>query len=224
MLFGQANGWRTEPIYRVRDAARLAGVSTETVRRWLQGYQSGERQMPPVFGKPVEDIPRVSFLQLVEVVVASRFRKRRIRLESIRQAHRYARAKMRVDYPFASLNLESVGGHIFHVYDEEHRTSFAVLDTPGMYTLPGIVTDTLQSVDYEGDLAARWYPLGRDVPVVIDPYLSAGEPVIPGRRVRVEVIIKRFRAGQSIRFIARDLKLGTEQVEAVIRHSDQLAA
>lgn len=231
--------WRTSPLYTIPEAARLAGVSTPTVRRWLWGYDTGTSQMPPVFGTVDQktdepSLALVSFLQLAEIVVASSFRKHGIKLDVIRAAHAKAKAGMYpIEYPFATLELEPLGGHILRRFDLEHgtrftdpppKTSFEALDTPGLFTLPDIVTQTLSTFDYERKLAARWYPLGNTTPIVIDPRYSAGVPTIPERRVTASAVVKRFKAGQSIRFIARDLLLTMAQVEAVIRYGDKVAA
>ena len=46
--------WRTGVLYTVPEAARLAGVSPITVRRWLYGYQTTASQMR-LFLDPVTD-------------------------------------------------------------------------------------------------------------------------------------------------------------------------
>ena len=43
----------------------------------------------------------------------------------------------------------------------------------------------------------------------------AGEPVI--RWVRVETIVSRFRAGESIKSLSRDYQIGIEEIEEAIR-------
>src|SRR4030042_3108448 len=108
--------WRTQPMYSIGETAHLAEVSPATVRRWLQGYtpdpRQPSRQSPPVFGGRVEG-PFVSFLQLVEIVVASDFRKAgHVKLEVVRRAHLNATRESGIEYPFAHLQLESLGGHI----------------------------------------------------------------------------------------------------------------
>jgi uncharacterized protein (DUF433 family) len=91
--------------------------------------------------------------------------------------------------------------------------------------LPGVVSELLhQGFDYQDDLASRWFPLGRGVPIVVDPRYAAGVPTIPNRGVTVATINDRFKLGQSIQFIAKDLVLRRDQVEAAIRYADKIAA
>lgn len=233
MSHNGVESWRTDPLYTIPEAAHLAHVSTPTVKRWLFGYQTGASEMPPVFGEADRDDPMVSFLQLAEIIVASAFRHRKIKLEVIRSAHAKAQLETRIEYPFAAVRFESIGGHILRLYDLENGTnfvdvppenSFEALDAPGNFTLPQIVMETMHTFEYEHELAARWYPVANTKLIVVDPRYSAGIPTIAGRRVSANSVIKRFRAGLSISLIADDLLLTTEDVETIIRYADEIAA
>jgi len=217
--------WRTGPLYTIREASRLAEVSPQTVQRWISGYEASRKHMSPVFGDPIES-PLVSFLELAEIVTVSKFRRKKVPLERVRSAHKIARAQMGLEYPFASLRLEVFVRHIVIVPSESNPwSSLAVLDSPGVWTLPGIVSELLhQGFEYKDDLASRWFPLGKGVPIVVDPRYAAGVPTIPDRGVTIATIKDRFKMGQSINFIAKDLVLQRDQVEAVIRFADKIAA
>ena len=104
--------WRTGAMYTLGEAAHLAGVSVPTVKRWLQGYETSYGITPPVFGNAY-DLPLVSFLQLIEIVIASRFRTRHVSLRKVTTAYANARERYQVEYPFARLQMEVWVGHIF---------------------------------------------------------------------------------------------------------------
>jgi uncharacterized protein (DUF433 family) len=221
------NEYRTRPVYTIMQAARLAGTTSATVRRWLYGYRSPSAQMRPVFGnkrRSKEPSVEISFLQLAEIVVVARYRHRGIKLERLRRAHKYAREQFEIEYPFASLKLKTDGAHVLGVFSEmEPGESLIALDQFGQWVLPGDIVKTLELFDYEDDLAMRWFPIGRTVPIVIDPRFGAGKPTIPDRRLTIEAIYKRWRAGQDIRFIASDLKLPAYQVETTLRYAESYA-
>ena len=216
--------FRTGKAYTIGQAANLAGVSQGTVRNWLWGATTAYGyEMAPVFGskaKPVE-VAQVSFLELSELIVAARFRKHHIKLQRIRAAHNYARDEWHLEYPFAHLNLTSVGGHILRRFEEDnpHRgASFVVLSSPEQYVLPGLVQDELNRFDYGDDqFAERWHPYGREIPVVVDPRFAGGRPAIKGRGISVEILHRRWRAGESFRSIAHDFRLSQKDVEAVLQ-------
>lgn len=218
------NRWRTSPIYTIAEAAHLARVAPITVRRWLYGYQTDKRDVLPMLGEQ-EKKPLVSFLELVEILVASGFRKSNLPPDRIRMAHDFVQHEWGIKHPFASLKLEPLGGHILHRFDKEKPgVSLATLDTKlQQWTLPGFVIETIKQLDYELELAARWYPIGKDVPIVVDPRISAGLPTIVNRRVTVQAIHKRFKDGRySISFIASDLKLKRDEVEEAIRYAEEV--
>lgn len=219
-----SNGWRTSPLYTIAEAAHLARISPITVRRWLYGYQTKNRDVLPMLGEQ-DKKPLVSFLELVEIVVASKFRRDNTRPERIRLAHDFAQKEWGIEFPFASLRLEPLGGHILHRFDQETPgKSLATLDTRlQQWTLPGLVVETIRNFDYELDLVARWFPIGKDIPIVVDPRISAGLPTIKNRRVTVETIRKRFKARYSIPFISSDLKLRREEVEDALRYAAEVA-
>jgi uncharacterized protein (DUF433 family) len=222
-----SNKWRTRPVYTISQTARLGGVHPITVRRWLYGSDSASTKMRPVFGekgKLKENVAEVSFLQLAEIVVVSRFRQRKVKLETLRQAHAYACDILNLEYPFAWLHLKTDGVHVFSDFEKSHPdASLLTLDKKGQLTLPGSVIKALELFDYEEEFAARWYPIGRNVPIVIDPRFGAGRPTIPDRRLPIASIYNRWKSGENIEFIASDYSLKPKLVETTLQYAENYA-
>ncbi len=216
------NNWRTQPMYSFSEVARLAGVSTSTVRNWLLGYTVKERQVPPLFKTSQGQNTSCSFLNLIEIVVAARFRKAdNTSFQIVRRAYENAKKEWGVEYPFAHYQLRGLGGHIVRFISGEK--SLQAIDQPKQWTIPYLVIETIDQLEYELELAARWYPSGKKIPIVVDPRISAGVPVIEGRGVTVENIEKRFYVGkQKWEFIARDLELQESVVQEVIRYAPKV--
>ena len=210
--------------YSVRDAARISGVNARTLRRWLVGEYGSNRASGPVFHseKPKSETPlRLSFLELIEVVIAAEFRSRRIKIERIRSGRDFMQREWGLQYPFAYVELDSAGGEILHHFDAQDPEAPALaVSADGMqWTLPGLVRKRAQEfVHLEDDgFAIRWYPLGRDVPIMVDPRFAAGRPAVANRGVTVDIIKRRSQnAGQSIREIANDLSVTERAVEAAL--------
>ena len=220
--------FRVGKAYTFREAAKLAGVSTGTVRNWLYGTTTPDGyEMQPVFEakrQSQHEIARVSFLELSELVVAARFRHRRIKLPRIRKAHEFDRAEWEMSHPFAHLDLASLGGHILARFEEKSpdpsQGHFVVLTSSGQQVLlPELVREELARFDYaEDSFAERWHPYGRDVPVVVDPHYAGGRPTIAGSGVSVEIIHQRWKAGEKVAYIALDFRLRRADVEAALQH------
>ncbi len=221
---GSLNGWRTQAMYTFSEAAHLAHVSPGTVRNWLLGNQQCGR--PPLFNAQENQGPMVSFLQLIEIMVAGNFRKaEHVSFDRVRRAYANAQRIWHLEYPFAHLRLQAIGGHVVRLMHEDAPdTSFQAVDEPGQWTIPGLVIETILQLEYEQDFAAKWYPVGKQVPIVVDPRISSGLPTIIGRGVTVQAIRARFKANQKIDFIAQDFALDRSVIEEAIRYADQVAA
>jgi len=218
------NGYRTKPLYTFSEAAHLADVSIPTVKNWLYGY--GDR--PPLFATVTErKEAMVSFLQLIEIVVAARFRKaENTKFETVRLAHKNAQEIFEVEYPFAHMQLRALGGHIvYHIRGQKPDVSLQALDSPEQWTMPGLVQQEIQRFEYDSvfGFVEKWHPQGKDIPIMIDPQISTGLPTIRNRGVTIQAVYDRFMARNPIDFIAKDLKLSPEQIEEAIRYADKVA-
>lgn len=222
------NDWRTLPVYTVSQAATLAKTSHATIRRWLYGYEAPGHRMEPVLErrpKKGEQRAEISFLTLAEIVVVSAFRKRRVRLDRLRRAHGFAKHFYGIEYPFAFIKFKTDGAHVLLQYEKkEPGPTLLAADQGGQLALPGHVVEALEHFDFESEFASRWFPVSKDIPIVVDPRFAAGKPSIPERGVTIETLNKRWKAGQSIAFIARDYKLNKEIVESALQHAENLAA
>jgi len=216
------NGWRTQPMYSFSEVAHLSHVSISTVRNWLPGYSTEYGEVAPLFKEHQEDEKACSFLQLIEIVVAAKFRKAENKsFKMVRQAYDNARKLYSCDHPFARMELKGIGEHIVYIL-RVPGVALQSMNQPEQYTIPDLVQETLDQIEYEYELANRWWPVGKKIPIVVDPQVSAGLPVVKGRGITIEAIHKRFKANQKIRFIAQDFKLNVGLVEEVIRYAEQV--
>jgi uncharacterized protein (DUF433 family) len=218
--------FRVGKTYTAAQAARLAGVTPGTIRNWMLGYAHAGYEMYPVLGQGRRrdgKIFTVSFLELAELIVVSRYRKWGIDLPEIRGAHAVLREEWRVSYPFATINMATAGGRLLARYQEDHPSAgqFVVLTKPEQYVLPGIVQEEVERLDFDkapaDPFAFRWHPFGRDLPVVVDPRFAGGKMTIEGRGVTVEALMRRHDAGEKFADIADDYDLKEPLVRAVLQ-------
>ena len=231
------DAYRRGKSYSVTRAARLAGTSSQNVRRWLRGYDYKGRHMEPVFARPESEAHgplALSFLELAEIIVVARLRDavRGITLQRVRDAHEYASSAWGLEYPFASQRFKTLGGHVIHEFEstEEGPPSSAIAISTGgreaQWVLPALVEQALELFDFDDEehLASRWYPAGRDVRLIVDPRFGGGRMTITGRGVTVETIADRFQGGEDPEFIAEDLDVDVRDVIEAIRYSSPAAA
>ena len=147
----------------------------------------------------------------------------------VRSAYENAQEIFGLDYPFAHLKLEAIGGHIVHSYRGDlSGASMQSMSDPLQWTLglplPEEIQKTISQLDYLFDLASRWFPAGKEIPIVIDPLMSSGTPTILDSHVTISAIHQRFKSGYKIDFLARDYELEPDVVETAIQYAELVAA
>jgi len=210
------------PTYTAAEAARYTGTSAATVARWRAGYtyqtQGGPRRSGPVTGGEPRGL--LAFSELLEVAVVVAARDAGLSMKAIRSGVNTARGLYGVERPLSLMRFKTDGRSLFaHETAEEAigRTSrFVNLSSAGQIAWEHI-EDVLKDIDYESDVARRWWPAGRDQQVVIDPRVSFGRPYVVRRGVSTDAVAGRFRAKEPLASIAEDLDLTTEEVEAALR-------
>src|SRR6266436_615119 len=107
-------------IYTVPDAARLSGVSTWRIRRWLRGYRfrTKKRQhhsRPLWHGQlePIENSLALGFLDLIEIRFVDAFLKAGVSWTILRAAHERGVRMFGSSHPFCKNQFETDGRDIF---------------------------------------------------------------------------------------------------------------
>ena len=72
-------------------------------------------------------------------------------------------------------------------------------------------------------LADRWWPLSKQFPVVLDPKIAFGAPVVEGTATRTEIVAAMAKAA-STDAAANVYQLTTRQVQAAVQFENLLAA
>jgi uncharacterized protein (DUF433 family) len=173
-------------IYTVREAALLTGVSGEAIRRWLWGYRhrsaSGStKHEEPLWASQVpivDDVKALGFRDLIEIRFVAHFRQRGISLQSIRKTIDRATDLLTQSYPLSSVRFKSLGGSIFAEVLEKHEQKLVFDLYTGQLLLSFMWEKLYDALEYsEYEELARWYPLGKDRRVVVDPKRSFGRPI-----------------------------------------------
>lgn len=225
------------PRYSFADADTLAGVSRGTSRRWLKGYKysyyslrffgdpdmyppyvlSEEvRQQPPVGGAALQ-FNAASFMDLMEVLVISGLRSKGFSTRTVRQINEYCQLALREPRPLVTETFKVQGKDVF-VQMSESPYLLNVSKQQGMHAWEDALDPFLESVDFEQELAHRWWPLGRNYPIVIDPDYGYGFPTVLETGVRTEIVAERARMKESVEEIAYDFDLTEAEIKAALEY------
>jgi len=206
------------PLYSFAEADRIVRVTPGTARRWLKGYHfwydDKRHEMPPITPDLGEQYA-VSFVDLMEVAAISKLRQKGFSFKRVRQINAYCRVYLHEPRPLVTQKFKVAGQDIFLAADFDVLVD--VGREAGMLAWKEVLEPFLEDVEYENELARRWWPLGRERMVVVDPDYGFGLPVVEGTAVRTEIIAERYRAGDSTDEIAYDFDVTPKQINDALR-------
>ncbi|MEJ7658446.1 MAG: DUF433 domain-containing protein [Hymenobacter sp.] len=176
----------------------------------------------------------LSFLNLVELHVLAAIRRlHRVPLGKVRQAVQFVRKKVGTDYPLAEQQFETDGVDLFI------RELDVLINASqhGQVAIRELVAAYLQRIERDAaGFPRRLYPLYRadaetaaevsQFPMLlsVDPTISFGRPVLATSGIAVDIVVSRYRAGDSIRDLVADYNLTEAAIEEALRYELGAAA
>jgi uncharacterized protein (DUF433 family) len=204
------------PAYSVREAARYAGTSVQTINNWqhLSGNRTG------VLGHRDRG-KALSYMQLIELGVVSAMRKAKVPLKAIRQARDYLATNFGSQFPFAEYRFKTSGKDLLvesEALDKSDKNKLIAVSENGQYAWKEILQQLLHEFDYSAEdngSVVRWRVAGRERPIVIDPKLAFGRPCVDG--VQTTVLRERWNSGETVDDLADDFGLDKSLVVSALR-------
>lgn len=217
-------------LYTRADAVRLLKMTPSRVTRWVKGYSyrlaytaEPERRarLPRVAGSIL-----ISFLDLMELRVVKALIDRGLSLQHVRRVATLASQLFETPYPFASRRIFTDGEEVFASLSRSTDSTLIELSAQHAQLIAApIIEQYLTELDFDPQsaLARRWWPLGRHTPVVLDPHVAFGAPVVAGTATRTDVVAGLAAVSDPKR-AADAYRLQHEAVEAAVEFESQLAA
>lgn len=222
-------------IYSVPEATRLTGVSGATIRRWTRGYRRirrGQARLHPALWKsdfePINGAISISFLDLMEVRFVGHFTESGVPWRIVYKAAQEAMDmyKNPEAHPFATTRFRSEGKRIFaEVIRNDgnialidlvsNQTAFHKIVSPSLY----------DNLDFSREgIALRWWPIGRENLIVIDPMRSFGQPIVAREGVPTYVLADAYRAEHSDERVAKWHGVDVSSVRQAVEYESKRAA
>ena len=218
------------PRYSAKEAGRFLGMPPATLRRWFCEGGAGGPLFPNRARAPGEELA-LSFMELVEAHIARRYRELGVSAARLREVRPFLLEHIDSEYPLASQNFRFSGAYKLHDLsltqpEACNADAMAVFErhegrkSGSWRHLPGII-DAFCQISYDPvaprSLAYRFYPLGRDVPIVIYPPCGSGRLTVEGHNLLAEILAGQHRCGDSIADLAEDFELSEDTVRQVVQ-------
>jgi uncharacterized protein (DUF433 family) len=171
----------------------------------------------------------VPFIGFAEAYVLSAFRRAGVPMQRIRPAVDVLSSGIGIDHALASERLYTDGAEVLYDYanseGDEDLGGLTVVRT-GQRQFQEVVREYLKRITYGADgWASRVrLPVYARADVVVDPRRAFGMPMVVHGGARVEDLVDRFVAGDTIAEIADDFGVPQAEVEDVVRVATRAAA
>ena len=202
----------------VGEAALYLRLPESTLRAWIGKQSNFESLITPAQEKPLS----LSFINLVEAyVLASIRRKQRLPMNKIRKGLAFISQKYPSDNPLAEKKFETDG---LPLCLKEAGLVYDISIGRGQVVLENIVKEYMQRTERDlHGLPIKLYPFsGSGEPdelksILIDPKISFGRPTLSDISIPVEIIVERYKAGETARELAGDYECNQKKIEEAIR-------
>ncbi len=218
-------------LYDVAEAARLTGVSRQRIRRWLCGYrytyQDEKRwstplwrpQLPAFDGKLALGFRDLTEIRVVDALVTAGLSPR-----TVRRAICHAREYIDDERPLSTAKFRTDGRTIFlEIADETKEPALFDL-LKRQYGLHRVLAPSFKDLEFDENVAVRWWPLSRQRQVVIDPARSFGQPIVAGGGVPTAALADAVDTEGSVAAAARLFEVSPDAVRDALRFEQRLAA
>lgn len=186
-------------IYTPTEAAVLLHEEARTVRRWAFGYHRnrpmrGRAYHPPLLVRTdlpdVEGEKALTFVELIELLYIRAFEQANVPWSAIKEAANVAARLFKTAHPFALRQLYVDPKSLYAaIREEDGQESLVQLLGHGQHAITPLVKPYLDQLEFDvNDVATRWWPMGKDGGVVIDPLIAFGSPVVEAVSIRTKVL------------------------------------
>jgi uncharacterized protein (DUF433 family) len=224
MTLSAAHSKLGEGIYSISDISFLLKLPKHKVRRWLNNFWDSRlaEKYNQTYSWGHGRNQATNFYTLIEFYVFYSLRENGVSQRKIFEAHENIARQLNTPYPFASAKLLTDGKSI--LYSLEDGTTVKA-DKTRQIALRQIIESFCKKIDFSGNnLAEKYYPLGRNKHIVVDPHHQFGQPVVEKTNVLAETIYNMHSAGETNQFLSRLYDISVKEVQAAISLFNNKAA
>jgi uncharacterized protein (DUF433 family) len=219
-------------VFTLHETAGYLGLPPSTLRSWARPGDAAKPVITcfPSHGKEAT----VPFIGFAEAYVLSAFRRAGVPMQRIRPAVEVLSSSIGVEHALASKRLYTDGAEVLHDYvtserdvdeQDEELGGLTVVRT-GQRQFAEVVRDYLKRITYgdDGWASQLRLPVYQHAEVIVNPRRAFGMPLVVRGGARVEDLVDRFVAGDTLADIADDFGVSGPELEDVVRVALRVAA
>lgn len=207
-------------VYTMPDLAKILDIPVAKVNRWIKEYWDGElgREFKKNYSWSIGRNRAVSFHTLIEIYVLIQFAEAGVKTRKVLEAHKDLSKFFNTEFPFATKvvldNIKTDNKEIYLDYEG------ALMNLDGKRQLNlDFIKIFFQKLDFNNEsIVERFWPMGRDKEIVIDPNRQFGQPVLKNNNIYPETLYNLYLGGDSVEFITEIYEITQKEVEDALEY------
>lgn len=209
-------------IYTLPEAANILKIPKTKLANWVN--RKFVQALPEFYGSEYVWVDGKNktfpFQTLMELSVIYELSKQKLSLTKIIQAHKELGKWFNDPFPFChkdalnNLKSDSIGLY----FTIPNKDDIVSLDGKKQYNID-VVRHYFKNMDFaDAKTAQRYFPLGQDRQVVVDPKRQFGAPTVLGTGIKTQTVINLHNAGETTEMIAELYDITEQQVKDVVEY------
>lgn len=196
-----------EGIYQTSDVAKILKLPYRKVYNLMKGFWQSF-----TFGD--EGNKAVNFYSLIEFYIYFQCRENGMSAQKFKKFHKVLSTNLETKYPFAHYNIRTDYKNIW----AEVEDNLVRADGKTQFDFLPLLDKFLHNVSYgANNMADRYFPLGKDVKVVVDPMNQFGQPCVYGTAIKTKSIYSLHLGGETHKRISNLYDIPEDKVRDAIR-------
>lgn len=208
------------------EIADILNIDYQKVHCWMNIYWDGKigKEYGHRYSWVTDGKRAVSFHTFVEFYIMMQLSEAGVKPKKVIDAHKELSRMFKTPFPFAKrLVLENI-------HTDKKRIFFNIkgsnmtLDGSKQFNL-NLVKQFFVKLDFNSDdLASKYYPLGKEKSILVDPERKFGQPVFKTHNTFPDILYSHHKAGESTDYIAAIYELDKADVIDAIAYKSRKAA
>lgn len=210
-------------IYTLSETARFTSGHINTIRSWFK--QRTNTNTPPVFLSDYRDSElenRLSFHDLIDVLVAVKLRESRVPMKELRLVFDKLQDDLKTQHPFCHKGLYVHNRKVFVEMAKSLNSKLLVEALTDQSYIKSVMLPYLKKIDYDSTthLASRW---NISEGIIIDPKIRFGTPIVKGAGISTDVLSESYYAEkENADFVSELFGVTTKAVNDAVEFESQI--
>lgn len=208
-------------IYTIPDIGLILGIPLYKIRRYLKKYWDqgiGKTLFNDRYSWEVEKSNKkvVNFYVLIEFYIFFELQKKGVSTKKIVKAREDLAKVLKTPYPFANRNILTDGNKIWVRLFENKDEYVMNADLTEQTNIIEIIESFAEKIEFNGDVAQKIFPLGKEHNVTVSPHNQFGQPVIKDSNIVTDTIYLMYESGEKREIISELYNISAAQINDVI--------